>query len=87
MSSVFVVASIVLENACKQDGAPRTTEFDGQIYISEGKTLAGVFRYYHTDGSPTFDPDVVGYYVACIQVSFSDVCFAILEIKYLPVFY
>jgi len=56
---------IVLENPRSVEGSPRSIEFDGQMWMGLGNTLAGKFRFFNSDDL-TFDD--VGHYVAWIHV-------------------
>ena len=58
---------IVLENASTVDGLPSTIQFQGQMWLGEGRVLIGKYRYYNTYNL-SFDD--VGQYFAWIHVMY-----------------
>jgi len=63
--SATIAGHIVLEDPHSIEGSPRTIEFYGQMWLGNGSTLMGKFRYFNTDDL-TFD--TIGHYVAWIHV-------------------
>jgi hypothetical protein len=56
---------IVLENPRPVEGSSRTIELDGQMYISPGNVLTGIFRYFNTDDIAFED---IGHFIAWMHV-------------------
>ena len=56
---------IILENATSVDGFPNTFNFDGQMWLGDGRVLTGSFRHYNASNHSF--PDV-GQFFAWIYV-------------------
>ena len=52
---------IALENATPLDDPPSTISFDGQMWLSQGHILTGIFRYYNAFNKSF--PDIGQYFV------------------------